>query len=118
MSKLFLKFDDVTLNTYTLDKEETTIGRKSDNDIQLNDAVASSYHAKLKMKPNEYLDNHYDFFIEDTNSTNGTTVNGQVIRSVQLRDGDDIQIGNHHFIFDSEQSEMMDETAIYIPDND
>ena len=117
MPKLFLKFDDVTLNTYSIDKAETTIGRKSNNDIQLNDAVASSNHAKVLMKPSEYLDNHFDFFIEDTNSTNGTMVNGQVIRSVQLRDGDDIQIGTHHFIFDSEQSKLMDETAINIPDS-
>ncbi len=56
---------------------------KSDNDIQLNDAVASSHHAKVVMKPNDYLENHYDFFIEDTNSTNGTTVNGQVVRSIE-----------------------------------
>lgn len=118
MPKLFLKYEGVTLNTYVLAKGKTTIGRKSDSDIQLNDAVASSHHAAVTVKPNEYLEGHVDAVIEDLGSTNGTLVNGQIIRSVELRDGDDIQIGNHHFIFDSEQAATMDETAIYLPDED
>lgn len=116
MPKLLLKHEGVTLNTFVLDKDNITIGRKSDNDIQLNDAVASSHHAAVNMKPNDYLEGHVDVELEDLGSTNGTLVNGQVIRSVELRDGDDIQIGSHHFIFDSEQATTMDETAIYLPD--
>ena len=118
MAKLLLKHEGVTLNTYVLEKDKTTMGRKSDNDIQLNDAVASSHHAQLIKKPNEYLEGHVDVTLEDLGSTNGTQVNGQLINSVELRDGDDIQIGSHHFIFDSEQSATMEETAIYLPDDD
>lgn len=118
MPKLFLKHEGVTLNTYDLDMGKTTIGRNSDNTIQLNDAVASSHHAQLITKANEYLEEQVDVIIEDLGSTNGTLVNDRVINSVELRDGDDIQIGSHHFIFDSEQSVGMDETAIYLPDED
>lgn len=118
MAKLLLKHEGVTLNTYNLDKKTTTIGRKSDNDIQLNDAAASSHHAQVITKPNEYLEGQIDVELEDLGSTNGTQVNGHVINLVELRDGDDIQIGSHHFIFDSEQSTGMDETAIYLPDDD
>ena len=118
MAKLILKHEGVTLNTYLLEKEITTLGRKSDNDIQLNDAVASSHHAQVIVKPNQYLEGHVDVELEDMGSTNGTQVNGRVIKLVELRDGDDIQIGSHHFIFDSEQSVGMDETAIYLPDED
>ena len=118
MAKLLLKHEGVTLNTFVLEKDKTTIGRKSDNDIQLNDAVASSHHAQLIAKPNEYLESQVDVVLEDLGSTNGTQVNGQTVNSVELRDGDDIQIGNHHFIFDSEQSDSMESTAIYLPDED
>lgn len=118
MPKLLLKHEGVTLNTYSLDKSTISIGRKSDNDIQLSDALASSHHARVIIKPNDYLEGHVDAELEDLGSTNGTQVNGRVIQLVELRDGDDIQIGSHHFIFDSEQSAGMDETAIYLPDED
>ena len=116
MPKLFLKHEGVTLNTYDLKKELTTIGRKSDNDIQLNDAVASSHHAHIIIKPNEYLEEQIDAKLEDLNSTNGTQVNGCIINSVELRNGDDIQIGSHHFIFENEESAGMESTAIFLPD--
>ena len=118
MPKLFLKHEGVTLNTYDLEKELTTIGRKSDNDIQLNDAVASSHHAHIIIKPNEYLEEQIDAKLEDLNSTNGTQVNGCIINSVELRNGDDIQIGSHHFIFENDETTGMESTAIFLPDED
>lgn len=116
MPKLFLKHEGVTLNTYELKKELTTIGRKSDNDIQLNDAVASSHHAHIIIKSNEYLEEQTDAKLEDLNSTNGTQVNGCIINSVELRNGDDIQIGSHHFIFENDETADMESTAIFLPD--
>ena len=116
MPKLLLKHEGVTLNTYTLEKDKTTIGRKSDNDIQLNDAVASSHHACVIMKANEYLEEQLDAKLEDLDSTNGTQVNGCIVKSVELRNGDDIQIGSHHFIYENDEPASMDETAIYLPD--
>lgn len=118
MPKLFLKHEGVTLNTYELEKELTTIGRKSDNDVQLNDAVASSHHAHITIKPNEYLEEQLDAKLEDLNSTNGTQVNGCIINSVELRNGDDIQIGSHHFIFENDETTGMESTAIFLPDED
>lgn len=118
MPKLFLKHEGVTLNTYELEKGATTIGRKSDNDIQLNDAVASSHHAHIIIKPNEYMETQMDARLEDLGSTNGTQVNGCVVKSVELRNGDDIQIGSHHFIYENDETSGMDETAIFLPDED
>ena len=119
MAKLLLKHEGVVLNTFPLDKDTVSVGRKMDNDIQLNDSAVSSKHAQLVCKPSEYLDNHNEVFIEDLGSTNGTQVNGQPINSVvMLRHGDTIQIGNHHFVFDSEQTDSMESTAIYLPDHD
>jgi len=118
MPKLFLKHEGVTLNTYELEREKTTIGRKSDNDIQLNDAVASSHHAHIILKPNEYMEAQMDARLEDLGSTNGTQVNGCLVKSIELRNGDDIQICSHHFIYENDEIVGMDETAIFLPDND
>lgn len=118
MPKLLLKHEGVTLNTYSLDKDKTTIGRKSDNDIQLNDAVASSHHAQVIIKPNEYMEEQIDAKLEDLGSTNGTQVNGCLVKLIELRNGDDIQIGSHHFIFENDESAGMESTAIYLPDDD
>lgn len=118
MSKLLLKHEGVTLNTYELGLDKTTIGRKSDNNIQLNDAVASSHHACIIIKANEYLEEQFDAKLEDLGSTNGTQVNGCIVKSIELRNGDDIQIGSHHFIYENEETAGMDETAIYLPDED
>ena len=118
MSKLLLKHEGVTLNTYELEKGTTTIGRKSDNNIQLNDAVASSHHAHIIIKPNEYMETQMDAMLEDLSSTNGTQVNGCLVKSVELRNGDDIQIGSHHFIYENDETTGMDETAIFLPDDE
>jgi len=118
MAKLLLKHEGVTLNTYELASEKTTIGRKSDNDIQLNDAVASSHHACVIIKSNEYLEEQIDAKLEDLGSTNGTQVNGCMVKSVELRNGDNIQIGSHHFIFENDESAGMESTAIFLPDDE
>jgi pSer/pThr/pTyr-binding forkhead associated (FHA) protein len=118
MPKLLLKHEGVTLNTYELDKDTITIGRKSDNDIQLNDAVASSHHAKITIKPNAYMEEQLDAQLDDLNSTNGTQVNNCNINSVELRNGDVIQVGSHHFIFESDDNTGMESTAIFLPDEE
>lgn len=118
MAKLILKHEGVTLNTYELSKEVTTIGRKSDNDIQLNDAIASSHHAQITVKANQYLEEQVDASLQDLSSTNGTQVNGCLVKSIELRNGDKIQIGSQNFIYENDESISMDETAIYLPDDD
>ena len=118
MPKLLLKHEGVTLNTYELEMDKITLGRKSDNVIQVNDAVASSHHAQIIIKPNEYMEEQVDAKLEDLGSTNGTQVNGRLIQSIELRNGDNIQIGSHHFIYENDDSVSMDETAIYLPDGD
>ncbi|MFK5912775.1 MAG: FHA domain-containing protein [Woeseiaceae bacterium] len=118
MSKLLLKHEGVILNTYSMTRGVTTIGRNSNNSIQLNDAIASGHHAKITLTQNEYLDEQDDATLEDLTSTNGTQVNGCMINTVQLRHGDEIKIGSQHFIYERDEAVAMDETAIYLPDND
>lgn len=118
MAKLLLKHEAVTLSSYKLDQDEISIGRNPENDIQLDDAAVSGNHAKINRQPNEYLEEHFDYYIEDLGSTNGTKVNGNRISRQSLKHGDAIQIGGHNFVFDSGQVQDMETTAIFLPDDD
>ncbi|MBT6157220.1 MAG: FHA domain-containing protein [Planctomycetaceae bacterium] len=62
------------------------IGRGAKNEIRILDTEVSRRHATL-----EYGDGH--LAIVDLGSSNGTFVNGQPVRTRQLADGDQIQIG-------------------------
>lgn len=67
-----------------------TIGRASDNSVVIDNKLTSRHHAVIqKIKE--------AFFIKDSNSTNGTFVNGELIprdKYIKLFKGDKITIGN------------------------
>ena len=72
----------------------TTIGRKRENDIIIDDGYASSQHARIKR------DEHGRFWLTDLGSRNGTLFNGQQIQAndpVLLEPGDVIRIGKVEF---------------------
>jgi ABC-type multidrug transport system ATPase subunit/pSer/pThr/pTyr-binding forkhead associated (FHA) protein len=64
-----------------------TVGRAKTNNIVVEDALASRVHAVLTSTP-------AGLEIRDNNSSNGTFVNGLLITSTMLRDGDVVTIGN------------------------
>ena len=68
----------------------TTIGRTSDNDIQIDAAFISRHHAVI-------LGSAHNCIIEDLNSTNGVLVNGRRVNRQALRDGDNVTIGRTSF---------------------
>ena len=71
-----------------------TIGRSEDNDIWLDDDMASRHHAELAWADGQV-------YVTDTNSLNGVLVNGTRIRgSATLEQGMLLEIGSHHFIFE------------------
>lgn len=81
------------------------IGRKPDSDIRLEEKQVSGHHAKLTINNNEV-------FIEDLDSTNGTSVNGQPLeKSLLLQTGDQISIGNYKLIFVTEHGDSEDPDA-------
>lgn len=70
-----------------LTQDLLTIGRSVENDIVIDDRLASRRHAKLEREHGQYV-------IADRGSRNGTFVNGERIADQYvLRDGDEIQIG-------------------------
>ena len=87
MPRVVLTHEGAVLKEYPLDKERTTIGRKPQNDIQLDDPTVSGQHAAIMMLQNAY--------VEDLNSTNGVVLNGKKVTRRQLNHGDIIKIGRH-----------------------
>ena len=80
--------------TYDLTNEEVVIGRNPTTDITLLDEGISREHALIL-----YDEDLPGYMIEDLQSTNGTKVNGKRIRSAELAEGDEIQVGQTLFRF-------------------
>jgi pSer/pThr/pTyr-binding forkhead associated (FHA) protein len=117
MPKLTLRLNGLALKEYELAKERTTIGRRSDNDIQLDDPTVSGIHAVLTLKPDAYLDGAFDVAIIDFNSTNGIFVNDEKVQQKRLSAGDIIRIGQHELLLDEPTSRPFDQTAISLDED-
>jgi pSer/pThr/pTyr-binding forkhead associated (FHA) protein len=102
MAKLVLSMNGVVQGEYDLSKERLTIGRKPDNDIQIDNLAVSGKHALVIT----ILD---DSFLEDLGSTNGTYVNGKLIKKHALKDGDVIAIGKHELKYVNEHATADDD---------
>jgi SARP family transcriptional regulator, regulator of embCAB operon len=71
-----------------------SIGRLPDNDIVIDDAMVSRYHAMI-------VDSGNSFVITDLRSANGVCLADKKIRgSATLTDGDRIRISDHEFTFE------------------
>jgi predicted component of type VI protein secretion system len=103
MARLVLSLDGQVLAEYNMSKERYTIGRLPDNDIRIDNPAVSGHHALIINILN-------DSFLEDLNSTNGTYVNGKIIKKHAMQHGDVITVGHHSLRFiDGESDEPADE---------
>jgi pSer/pThr/pTyr-binding forkhead associated (FHA) protein len=95
---------------YNMNKERYTIGRLPDNDIRIDNAAVSGHHSLIINILN-------DSFLEDLNSTNGTYVNGKLIKKHALQHGDVITVGHHQlrFVEDDEQQDEFEKTMVIQP---
>ena len=112
-AKLILSRDGVELKEYVLEKERTTIGRKSHNDIVLDNSAVSNDHAAIITMIN-------DSFLEDLESAKGLSVNGVATRHHFLQHNDEIEIGKFKLKYINAQSVPVTEanTAIQSPSTD
>ena len=102
MARLVLSLDGQTLAEYNMTKERYTIGRLPDNDIRIDNAAVSGHHSLIINILN-------DSFLEDLNSTNGTYVNGKLIKKHALQHDDVITVGHHQLRFLEDQLDDMPE---------
>ena len=100
--KLEIVCGNSKVNDLVLDHDIVTIGRKSDNNIQLNDTTVSSHHAKIINSPQ-------NVYLLDLDSTNGTYVNGKVVREHILSEGDVIMVGVHKLFFEANATQESEE---------
>jgi pSer/pThr/pTyr-binding forkhead associated (FHA) protein len=102
MARLILNLDDQVLAEYNMSKERYTIGRLPDNDVRIDNPAVSGHHSLIINILN-------DSFLEDLNSTNGTYVNGKLIKKHALQHGDVITIGHHQLRFSDQQTGDSDQ---------
>jgi ABC-type multidrug transport system ATPase subunit len=81
-----------------------TIGRATDNDIVIQDVLASRHHAFLIPTP-------LGTEIRDSHSVNGTFVNGVRVGSAVLTEGDVVTIGNVDLVFTGDSLVRRTEAA-------
>jgi len=115
MAKLVLSLNGVVQGEYELNQERVTIGRKAENEIPIDNLAVSGKHALLIT----ILD---DSFLEDLGSTNGTYVNGKLIKKHALKNGDVIAIGKHELKYvndaagdDEDDEDEFEKTMIIKP---
>jgi pSer/pThr/pTyr-binding forkhead associated (FHA) protein len=72
---------------FPLTLPRTRMGRYPNNEVVIDHPTVSAYHAEIIRRP----DNRHE--IVDRESRNGTRVNGALIRSQILKDGDLITLG-------------------------
>jgi hypothetical protein len=105
MARLVLSLDGQLLAEYNMSRERYTIGRLPDNDIRIDNPAVSGHHALIINILN-------DSFLEDLNSTNGTYVNGKIVKKHALQHSDVITVGHHALRFiDGESDDQDDEFA-------
>jgi len=75
----------------TVDCPTTTVGR-GDGEISIDDPTLSGRHFMIEERAHE-------FFLRDLGSTNGTFLNGHLVRSAPLKSGDEIKAGESVFVF-------------------
>ena len=101
MARIVLSLDSTILGEYQLDKPRTTIGRRSVSDIHIDHLAISGEHAVI-------LKEGSDYYLEDAGSTNGTRVNGVVVKKHLLQPDDLIELGRYHLKFLSVLSGAQD----------
>jgi pSer/pThr/pTyr-binding forkhead associated (FHA) protein len=79
-------------STFLIDKDVATAGRSPDSDVFLDDVTVSRQHAEIRREGGE-------FSIYDRGSLNGTYVNRELVESVRLASGDELQIGKFRLVF-------------------
>ena len=70
--------------------EPLTIGRKH-GELLLDDPLVSSSHARLLFRDDGWV-------VQDLGSTNGTMIDGRLVRESQLRPGAELAIGSHRLV--------------------
>jgi pSer/pThr/pTyr-binding forkhead associated (FHA) protein len=78
--------------SFPVDHERMSIGRRPDAEVFLDDVTVSRDHALLIRRGEQW-------YLDDCGSLNGTYVNRSRIESQRLDEGDEVQIGKYKLTF-------------------
>ncbi len=78
--------------SFAVDGERMSIGRRPDSEVFLDDVTVSRDHALL-------IHRNDHWYLDDCGSLNGTYVNRSRIESHRLEEGDEVQIGKYKLTF-------------------
>jgi hypothetical protein len=78
--------------SFALDGDRMSIGRRPDSAVFLDDVTVSRDHALVVRRGD-------DLYLDDLGSLNGTYVNRHRVDSHRLADGDELQIGKYKLTF-------------------
>lgn len=101
---------------FELNAPEISIGRDKSNEIVLNDASVSRRHCIIERRGEKY-------FVSDSGSLNGTTVNGREASETEIFAQDKIGVGDFTFSFttgdsgESSSGVFLDQTEFRLPKN-
>ena len=98
--KLTVLFEKLRGQTFLIEQESMTIGRRDNMDIVLKDGSVSGHHAEIFRAGEE---DNVTYYLRDNNSTNGTRVNNQPVTEQVLKNSDLITFGNVEVLFDGER---------------
>lgn len=89
---------------FVFDQTSVLIGRTSECDVVLYDPGVSRKHARIFSEGDIY-------YVEDMGSSNGTKVNGAIVKRRQLTDGDAITLGPVVFNFSGHEDSLGEEPS-------
>ena len=88
---------DARGQTFTVDRDETVVGRRPESNVVLAGTSVSGRHCMIRR-------DGFRYFIRDLGSTNGTRLNGREVNlEMRLRPKDILQVGSLEFLFDSDE---------------
>jgi pSer/pThr/pTyr-binding forkhead associated (FHA) protein len=74
-------------------QDEVLIGRSSDCDVSVSDKSVSGRHCAI-------LNNGGRYLLRDLESTNGTRLNGGLVKQARLKPGDTIEVGSVELVLE------------------
>lgn len=79
-------------STFLLTDEVTSVGRRPEAEIFLDDVTVSRTHAEIRRRADGW-------YVHDLGSLNGTYVNRERVEMSRLASGDELQIGRFKLVF-------------------
>ena len=94
MARLLVKTDGLNAKLIDLKLGANRVGRHPDNDFRLEHSTVSSVHCEIVLQNDGVL-------LRDLESTNGTFVNDEKVREVQLVPGQIVRLGDVELLVES-----------------